>query len=271
MSSIQICGMGSRSVLVDNLPFKPTTLKLIINKRVKPKHVVYKLKTDYNIHQHDFKNANILATLDPTQQFFVYPIASFGLDGNRSFLERLDQQNKVPHKRFNIEASRVYVDVMPFAGESLYKLDEEEVKLTARQGRSAILNLAKGISLLHSHNMVHGDVHAHNVVLDIKGDAILARWIDFNEMKPIADTSHYLEFQKEAKRVSGMIRMIANLVEEEDEALSKLSFQLGRQVAPMSGMELFAQVKSFLGAGINEKRMRRTPSSSSRSSKKSVV
>lgn len=261
MSKQHVCGTGSRGVIVDRME-RHNGIKLVINRVLNPtiKRKLFKVTTDKCIHFRDLTQASYLTVIDPQQKFFVYPVATYTMPGNKQYLEQLDLQNPVPGKRFDVNAPNIYVDVIPNAGRSLHALAEDETELTPRQAIAAIKNLVNGMAVLHGKNIIHGDIHEHNVVIDISSDdKICARWIDFSEMKTIPDED-MLKMQTDVKRLIRIVKMIAGMVPGTHEALDTMSYELGKGSAPMSAVSLQSMIDSYL------KKRSRASSSRSRSS-----
>lgn len=203
--------------------------------------------TDGSVHLREITSASLLTHLDPYQKHFVYPIATYTIQhGNKEFLQRLDRQNCVPGKTFDVNSTKIYVDIMPYGGKSVNDFINSNRTLTPEQAVVAINNLVEGLAVLHKNDIVHGDNHEHNALIYIDPDgAARARWVDFSELKGVT-VYDKLKMQKDVKRMIQLMRMIISLVPGENEMLDTMSYEMGKMSAPMSGMELQAVIQSYL-------------------------
>lgn len=268
MSTHQVCGTGSRGVIVTKMEPHKGRIKIVLNSHIsRSGRMVFKVMTDGCIHYREIAQASLLTHLDPHQQYFVYPVATYTMEGNRALLESLDRHNRVPGKKFDVDAAKIYVDVMPYGGKSLYALTENaDTRLTVHQATTAINNLVEGLAVLHRNDMIHGDVHEHNVVIDLAANGgISARWIDFSEVKGV-DPESMMRMQTDVKRLIRMIKMIVGLVSgsrEDSEQLNTMAYEIGRGSAPMTAMGLQSVINELMKP-IN-KRSRSSSSSKSKS------
>lgn len=265
----KVCGTGSWGVIVNKALAPPSTgFKMIINKHIPiaPASMVYKITTDRCVHTREFTEASFLTVLDPHQTYFVYPVATYSVKRDLTYLAKLDAMNRVPGKKFlrqtqTGEDARTYVDIMPYGGRSLYALDEDDTELTPHQAMTAIKNLVQGMVIIHTQGKMHGDNHEHNVLLDIRPDGkILARWIDFSEMKVTDDA---MKLQGDVKRLIRVMRMIAGMVHGRNEPLDSMIHELGKQSPHMTAMELQSYMTRYLAKHRRESSSRRSSSASS--------
>lgn len=267
MSYQQLCGTGSRGVIVYNIELDRAgkSATLLINSRIyrNTTRKVYKIMTDGCIHYRDVTQASYLTLVDPMQKHFVYPVATYTMPGNKPYLEHLDRQNPVPGKRFNVNAPKIYVDIMPYAGTSLYALRNKGHQFTPQQAIAVIKNLVEGIAIMHRANTIHGDIHEHNVVIDISSSIVCARWIDFSEMKAV-EADDFLKMQSDVKRLIGMVKMIVGMVPGDNENLDRMAYEIGRGSAPMSAMGLQSIITPFFKHKLQSRSRSRSSSSSSK-------
>lgn len=270
---MSVCGTGSRGVIVTKMePHKG--VKIVLNSHVsRSGRMVFKVMTDSCIHYREIAQASFLTHLDPHQQYFVYAVATYTMKGDRELLESLDRQNRVPGKKFDVDAAKIYVDIMPYGGRSLYALTENsDTKLTVHQAATAINNLVEGLAVLHRNDMIHGDVHEHNVVIDVAPNgAISARWIDFSEVKGV-DPENMMRMQTDVKRLIRVIKMIVGLVSgsrENSEQLDNMAYEIGRGSAPMTAMGLQSVINEHMKPTNAVAKRARSSSSKSKSGSRS--
>jgi serine/threonine protein kinase len=178
----------------------------------------------------------------------------YKMGADRALLQYVDAQNPVPHKQFSISAPVMYVEAIPQAGRSLAKLDEEGFRFTAEQAKDVINDLVAGLALLHRKKFMHGDIHKHNIVVDINPNGkALARFIDFGEMK-LVQTGN---FQDDAKSLIKVIHYIMRMTppDQSPDYFDNISDAL-RGAPPMSAIGISAQIRS----STTVKRRRSSPS-----------
>jgi serine/threonine protein kinase len=248
-----IVGVGTHSVVVQSLPFPELgaplyefefkKLSSASASSSRDKNVVYRVYTMsadvVTMHEKEIEKYKRIHEIDRKQHYFGYPIRFVRYVGNPEILEYLYRKNKIKEKVFDIRAPYMCVDVIPFSGMSVEAFRKRKQKLSREEARGVINNLVKGVSLLHSHLLVHKDIHKFNVLIDAKRHA---RIIDFELMQDVRHLEKYEQtraFSKDIKGLSTVIRDVCNLVREKDAGLDRLHYRLGREATPMtiSGLE----------------------------------
>jgi len=174
--------------------------------------LVTKIVTDAGSFVTELSNAKVVASVDPTQTYTLYPYAMYSLAAQKPLLddiylgvEQLPRSDGQP-LLFNANAQTMYAFAMKRGGMSVYDYSRQNaVQLSAEQSTRLISDLMYGMSRLHSSKIAHGDVHAHNAMIDFNDDECRAYWIDFGQVKVGADN---IVLQTDVANMTDVIRML---------------------------------------------------------------
>ena len=263
LDSLRVCGTGSHAVIVENLNMSQKQPEWVAKNRPGGKRI-YKISTSGASHFREVRNAAYLDQLDPEQRYFVYPIKSYNVTADPKLLQYIDDRNPVPQKCFDRNATRMFIDVVPYAGLSLKRMKKDGIKFTANQAKIIISSLINGLIALHKRGLGHGDAHEHNVIVQMQPDGkVLARWIDFSEMRMRDD------LQGDVKRFINVIKFVLAMVpaEETDDQLDAMYSTINRGVPPMSALSLHSDIAQYLRLTATTKRSKASSSSSASKSR----
>lgn len=167
----KVRGRGKEGVVYDGVlcesimglpmayPLFPAAKEIMNSKRPKVTKVV-EMKEEFNALLHMSRS---LSELDPEEEVFIYPYGYCIKYMGDKVLALLE---------------------MPEApGVSLEKLDEHGKKLPLETVKMIYEDLQRALERLHAHNMIHGDLHPPNVMVDVDLSTLSSpkvRLIDFN-------------------------------------------------------------------------------------------
>jgi tRNA A-37 threonylcarbamoyl transferase component Bud32 len=178
MSTINVLGKGESGCIIDDyireycVPHVLPNASLFIGNRMVTK--VYK-------HEHEFESDKMksqnLAIIDPLQDHFVYPIAFCKVTARPDVMQAC-----------GMSTSSLFMSEMKYAGKSLEQMRQDGVTLSVDQSMKIYDDIASALTVLHNNRISHGDLHAHNVLVDTTSKMPKATLIDFgNPNRPVHD------------------------------------------------------------------------------------
>ena len=122
----------------------------------------------------EYIESQIWADIDPKQEFSLWADKYCKLDTDN--IKSSDEMDKC-HVNYKNDIKSRRLIFYQYGGKDLYKLEPEPKNyINLFKG---FANLLHGISIAHKNNIAHMDIKEPNIVVEVKNDSIILRFIDF--------------------------------------------------------------------------------------------
>lgn len=136
--------------------------------------------------------ANILAQIDPRQEDYLYALGGCHVGLNKALNEKCE-----------IDQPELYLLEIQDGGESLATAD---IEFTEKEAEEILNKIVHKLQKLHSHQIIHGDFHGGNIVIDTHRNI---KFIDFADLQHIEDKERFkLEKHRDLHRFSTILSAI---------------------------------------------------------------
>ena len=197
MKKGELVGEGVTSCIIKNPPFRCTNGRYLDNFDLNKKDLVTKIiyfgrgeKTTKQLFNEEFAKAEKLASIDPTQKYFIYPIEGCKLtldegispesikDYMLAKCNRIKKNNENAKTHLDKNYKELYLLRMPYGGQSLKEYVSETI-LSDELINNILGQIINCLTKLFANEISHGDLKLDSVLYDKENNSI--RLSDFGE------------------------------------------------------------------------------------------